>query len=73
MSKAGRTAGLIGAAVTVAVAVLVVVVLWVATLNAPSAGRDPDFAGPALAPTRTPTPIGTPPSSEIAATLEDIP
>ena len=42
-------------------AVVVVAVVWLVSRNAPSAGRDPEFTPPAMAPSRM-APAATPPS-----------
>jgi hypothetical protein len=72
LSAAARARrGFFGAAVTVAVAVLVVGVLWLATLHAPSSGRDPNMPALAPSPTRTAEATATSPSASASSTPEE--
>ncbi len=52
--------GFLGAALASLGAALLIGLLWMVSHNAPSAGRDPAYTPPVLAPTRAPTPPVSP-------------
>jgi len=59
-AAASTRRGFLGAMLVSLGAALLIGLLWIVSRNAPSAGRDPAFTAPVLAPTRTPTPAVSP-------------